>query len=181
MKIYNGDIEVLDVICDDASYVSNAIMGEHQAVIKFSLSEYIALPMMSFVTINGVRYVLYEPPVVKKVNSRNYEYTVTMCAESEAAKRWKLRNLIDGRLEFSMTAKPHEFLELIIGNLNLRDEGWAAGECIDAVESTVSFSHNNCLEALQQIANTFNTEYEIIGKTINLRKVEYYKDEPLQL
>ena len=181
MKIYNGDIEVLDVICDDASYVSNAIMGEHQAVIKFSLSEYIALPMMSFVTINGVRYVLYEPPVVKKVNSRNYEYTVTMRAESEAAKRWKLRNLVDGRLEFSMTAKPHEFVELIIGNLNLRDEGWTAGECIDAIEATISFSHNNCLEALQQIANTFNTEYEIAGKTIHLRKVEYFKDEPLHL
>lgn len=181
MKIYNGDIEVLDVICDDASYVSNAIMGEHQAVIKFSLSEYIALPMMSFVTINGVRYLLYEPPVVKKVNSRNYEYTVTMRAESEAAKRWKLRNLVDGRLEFSMTAKPHEFVELIIGNLNLRDEGWTAGECIDAIEATISFSHNNCLEALQQIANTFNTEYEIAGKTIHLRKVEYFKDEPLHL
>lgn len=181
MKIYNGDIEVLDVICDDASYVSNAIMGEHQAVIKFSLSEYIALPMLSFVTINGVRYVLYEPPVVKKVNSRNYEYTVTMRAESEAAKRWKLRNLVDGRLEFSMTAKPHEFVELIIGNLNLRDEGWTVGECIDAIEATMSFSHNNCLEALQQIANTFNTEYEIAGKTIHLRKVEYFKDEPLHL
>ena len=57
MKIYNGDIEVLDVICDDASYVSNAIMGEHLAVIKFSLSEYTALPLLSFVTITGVRYV----------------------------------------------------------------------------------------------------------------------------
>lgn len=181
MKIYNGDIEVLDVICDDASYVSNAIMGEHLAVIKFSLSEYIALPMLSFVTINGVRYVLYEPPVVKKVNSRNYEYTVTMRAESEAAKRWKLRNLVDGRLEFSMTAKPREFVELVIGNLNLRDEGWTVGECIDAIEATISFSHNNCLEALQQIANTFNTEYEIAGKTIHLRKVEYSKDEPLHL
>ena len=133
MKIYNGDIEVLDVICDDASYVSNAIMGEHQAVIKFSLSEYIALPMMSFVTINGVRYVLYEPPVVKKVNSRNYEYTVTMRAESEAAKRWKLRNLVDGRLEFSMTAKPHEFVELIIGNLNLRDEEIGRASCRERV------------------------------------------------
>ena len=31
------------------------------------------------------------------------------------------------------------------------------------------------------IADAFETEWEVIGKTINLRKVEYFKDNPLPL
>ncbi len=32
-----------------------------------------------------------------------------------------------------------------------------------------------------RLAEEFDTEFEIVGKTINLRKVEYYKDAPLKL
>ena len=38
-----------------------------------------------------------------------------------------------------------------------------------------------CWAVLGRLAEEFDTEFEIVGKTINLRKVEYYKDAPLKL
>lgn len=88
---------------------------------------------------------------------------------------------MDGRLKFPYTAKPHEFIQLIVDNMNMRESGWEVGECIDAVEQVISFNHAYCSDALNQIADAFDTEWEVEGKTIHLRKVEYFKDNPLAL
>ena len=87
------------------------------------------------------------------------------------------------RLKLDYTAKPHEHLQLIVDNLNMRDSGWKVGECIEAEEKTINYNHIFCSEALPTIADTFKTEYEIDPaiKTIHLRKVEYNKGEPLPL
>ena len=65
--------------------------------------------------------------------------------------------------------------------MNMRESGWEVGECIDAVEQVISFNHAYCSDALNQIADAFDTEWEVEGKTIHLRKVEYFKDNPLAL
>lgn len=97
--------------------------------------------------------------------------------------KYKCRDIVSKRLKFDYTAKPHEHLQLIVDNLNMRDSGWKVGECIEAEEKTINYNHIFCSEALPTIANTFKTEYEIDPaiKTIHLRKVEYNKGEPLPL
>ena len=45
----------------------------------------------------------------------------------------------------------------------------------------MSFNHEKCWAVLGRLAEEFDTEFEIVGKTINLRKVEYYRDAPLKL
>nr|WP_234256300.1 hypothetical protein [Phocaeicola dorei] len=97
--------------------------------------------------------------------------------------KYKCRDIVSKRLKFDYTAKPHEHLQLIVDNLNMRDSGWKVGECIEAEEKTINYNHIFCSEALPTIADTFKTEYEIDPaiKTIHLRKVEYNKGEPLPL
>jgi hypothetical protein len=70
---------------------------------------------------------------------------------------------------------------MLVDNLNLRDTGWSAGSYIDAAEKVISYNHTYCLDALNQMADEFETEWEIDGKTISLHKVEYNKDNPLPL
>ena len=45
----------------------------------------------------------------------------------------------------------------------------------------MSFNHEYCYDALLRIVQEWTTEFEIVGKTIHLRKVEKFKDAPLAL
>ena len=90
-------------------------------------------------------------------------------------------DLLTGRLKFSYTARPAEHIEMIVANLNKREAGWTVGEVIDAPEKVVTYSHNSVLDALGMIAEAYDTEWDIQGHTINLRKAEYNKEAPLVL
>lgn len=85
------------------------------------------------------------------------------------------------KLKFVMTATPRMFVELLVDNLNLYDSGWTVGTVIEAPEKLLSFNHENCWSVLGRFAQEFDTELEIVGKTVHLRKVEYFKDAPVAL
>lgn len=182
MKIYKADgILLAEVDLDDASYRNRAIMGDNELTLKFSLSEHLELPVGSYCEFQGARYTLMRPEALKMNHTRYFEYTATMEGEEAYAKIWKLRNTVDGRLKFSMTARPHEFVQLFVDNMNRRSSGWSLGDCIEAAEQLISFDHAYCYEALSQIADAFKTEFEIVGKRVSLHKVEYNKTSPLPL
>lgn len=129
----------------------------------------------------AVKYTLEVPANFKKHGNRNFEYTLLMQSVQVQLGRYKLRNTVDKRLKFSMCATPKEFLKTIVDNLNQRDDGWSVGDCIVSTEKTIAFDHSYIDAALQSVADTFNTEWEIVGKVIHLKKVEYFKDDPLPL
>lgn len=85
------------------------------------------------------------------------------------------------KLKFVMTATPRMFVELLVDNLNLYDSGWTVGTVIEAPEKLLSFNHEKCWAVLGRLAEEFDTEFEIVGKTVHLRKVEYFKDAPVAL
>ena len=70
---------------------------------------------------------------------------------------------------------------MFVDNMNRRDTGWEVGECIDGTEKLISYNHVYCWDALGMMATEFNTEFEFVGKTVHLRKVEYNKNNPLPL
>lgn len=72
-------------------------------------------------------------------------------------------------------------VELLVDNLNLYDSGWTVGTVIEAPEKLLSFNHEKCWAVLGRLAEEFDTEFEIVGKTVHLRKVEYFKDAPVAL
>ena len=182
MKIYNtNDILLLDVAVDDSSYRYRAIKGEHNLTLKYALAEHVELPVGAYCTYQGERYTLERPESFKMKHSRNFEYTVTLESYQAKAKIWKFRNTVDGRLKFPLTARPKEHLQMFIDNMNRRDKGWTIGECIDGAEQLISYDHNYCWDALGKMATEFKTEFEISGKRVSLRKVEYNKNNPLPL
>ena len=173
----------LDVQESDSSYRYRSLMSKPQLVLKFSLSEFVEIPVGAWCEYQGVKYKLGSPENIKKNGTRNIEYTLTLGTLEDNMSLYKMRNPVDKRLKWSMCAKSHELVEAIVWNLNQRDGAgvWKVGECLDAAEQTVEFNHTYVDAALQDVANKFETEWEINDYTISLHKVEYFKDDPLPL
>lgn len=180
MKL-NFNATYIDILPTDESYRYSSIMGEHTLTLYFSLSTYTEIPTGAWCEFANERYTLNQPAKIVKHNTRNFEYTLTMDSEGANLKNYKFRNPNDKTLKFPFTASPRYHVQILVDCLNMIDSGWQVGNCIEASEKLVSYNHNNCLEALEMIAKAFETEYEIIGKTIHLHKVEYLKNNPLPL
>ena len=177
----NFNTNHLDILPTDESYRYRSIMGEHTLTLYFSLPTYTEIPTGAWCEFQGERYTLNQPAKIVKHNSFSFEYTLTMDSEGTNLKNYKFRNPNDKTLKFPFTASPRYHIQILVDCLNMIDSGWTLGTTIEAPEKLISYNHNNCLEALDMIAKAFETEYEIIGKTIHLHKVEYFKDNPLPL
>lgn len=182
MKIYNSQgIETHDLILDNTSYRYRAIMGENALTLHFSSENYIHISVGSYCEFQGERYTLTTPKNFTKEGERKYKYTLVMYGVQYSLENYKLKDKVSKRLKFPLTAKPIEHLRLLVDNMNMREKGWTVGECIEGDEQVIGYNHTSCLGALKEMADTFNTEWEVKGKTISLKKVEYNKDTPLPL
>lgn len=183
VRIFYNDT-FLDVYAEDSSYRLIQIMGDNLVSLNFKLTEFVDFPVGSRINHQGQEFETYDVCTFTKQNDRLYTYSMTFHGKQRVLDRYKFRNHVDRRLKFTLTAKPREFLEHIVINLNEREQGgdlWRVDDCIDTTEKTLSFSHNSIREALNSIAQTFETEWRIEGKTISLRKLEYNKETPLEL
>lgn len=172
---------LLDVMPDDNSYRHRAMMGDNSLTLYFSLPQHVEIPVGAYCEHDGERYTLMHPESLKMQHTRHFEYTVELVAEQGKMSIWKFRNPIDGRLRFSLTARPKEHLQMLVDNLNRRDSGWTVGECIESAERVVNYEHAFCRDALAMIAKEFGTEYEIVGKRISLGAVEHDRVNALPL
>jgi hypothetical protein len=184
MIIYNASGQILlDITVSDESYRYRAIMDENSVTLYYSLTSHVEIPVDSYIEYQGERYTLFVPENFKKKGTRNFEYTVKFAGNREILKKYKYKDIssVPYRLKFPLTTTPQLFLKLLVDNLNLRDSGWVVGNCIEASEKVLSFNHEYCYDVLARLASEFETEWEIVGKTINLCKVEKNKEEPLAL
>lgn len=185
MVIYDKACDaILDLPVDDSSYRYRAIRQGDKVYLYFSLTEHVEIPVGSYIDYQGQRYTLWRPEDLTKHGTRNMEYAATFGGWWELLNTVKYKHLsaIPVKLKFQLTGKPRFFLDLMVENMNLAGEGgWSVGSCIDAPEKTLAFSHEFCLEVLNRMADEWETEFELSGKTIHFGKVERFKDNPLPL
>ena len=180
LSLHNGSKEIkLDV--KDESYSYEAIMAEDTLNLYFSYPGYLEIPVGTWCDFYGKRYSLKKDSNFKKKGERNFEYTLILETAKADAMMWKVRHIADNSIKFAYTAKAHEHLRLLVENLNRRDMGWKVGDCIEGTDKVINYNHTYILDALNQLADTYETEWQITGKTVHLRKVEYNKNNPLKL
>ena len=184
ITLYNGSEEIkLEV--KDESYSYEAIMEECSLTLYFDYPRYLEIPVGSWCDFYGKRYSLKKDSNFKKNGERNFEYTLILETGKADTMLWKVRHTVDRSIKFSYTAKPNEHLRLLVENLNRRGIGWKVGDCIEGTEKVINYSHTYIRDALNQLADMYETEWEITEenniKTVHLRKVEYNKDNPLKL
>lgn len=182
MKLFDkGGAELVDLIVGDDSYRNRRVMGEDSITLKVQLFEHVEIPVGAYCMHQGETYTLLRPQNIRKNHTRSLEYTLILEAYAAKLGLYKFRDTTTGKLKFSFTGKPSDFMAMLLENLNQRESGWVLGTCIEASEKTISFNHNYCNEALKFIADAFETEFEISGKTLSLHRVEYGKESPLAL
>ena len=173
----------LDVQADDSSYRYRALSRKPQLILKFSLPYNADIPVGAYCDYMEERYILHRDLDLNKQGVRNIEYTLTMGTDEDKLGFYKMRNSIDKRLKYSLFATPREFMQEIVDNLNDKFGAnvWSVGDVIEAPAKMLEFNHSYIDAALQSVAELFETEYEIVGYTIHLHRVEYFKDSPLPL
>lgn len=183
ITIYNPDATVFkEVVLLDGSMMTNGIRDDHDVTLCFSSEEELAIPEGAYVVFNGETFIAKSKSKMEMSHTRSYTYTVKMNGAPSALSSVRLRNPADGKLSFPYTASAHDHLALIVSNMNrYGGGGWSVGDCIDGGDKFLQYNYISCRDALDSLADTYGTEWEIVGKTISLHKVEYNLDSPLEL
>ena len=168
----------------EGSYERKAIMEVALLTIKWTTENFVEFPIGTRTTYRGTTYTLHTEPKVKKVHSRLYEYDITLEAPEADLARLKFKFPADGRLQFSLTAKPQEFIRYIVDNLNERGtQRWQGLTSlpVDTSEKTLTFNHNTLIEALKSVCEAFKTEWSAEAGVLSLGAVEFEKQTPITL
>lgn len=171
MIIYNHDnTELLNIEIDDRSYRFREVQGPNEVTLYYSLPQHVEVPVGSYVVVNEERYTLLKSINFSMIHTEKYEYTITLHSKQELMNLCMVVNNVDGRIEFTMTAKPHEHLDLIVLNLKRKYPhiDWSVGKYPDGKEITLAYSSTYCFDALKQLAENLNDEFYINGSTINI-------------
>jgi len=184
LEIYDKSGNLRAAICpDDNSTQQKTVMGENVLNISFTAWEAIPFDAHDYVDFEGERYTLPSVPCPAQASTLEYEYSLQFQGvESELSKALCFL-LADGGMDsdFSLTDSPAAHLQLVVDNINRIKEttSWKIGSVIAADYKAITYDGIDCLTALNRIAETFETEWWIVGTTIYLSKCE--RGEPLEL
>lgn len=183
MKIYNASGTILlDITVSDESCLYREIMGKDSLTLSFALTSFIEIPVGAYCVFQGLTYYLLKPGALKLQHTRYWEYSLTMETYAGLLETIIYQNPDDKRLTFSAAGPAAAHLDLLVRCINKRRSGWSFISNIDtSLEVNVGYDFANCKEALQQIADGFETEWEIDGKCIVLGKVEHGKTTPISM
>lgn len=188
MTIYDSNNQaVLTVEVSDESYAYNEIMGDKRLHLEFELPTFVEIPVGSHVTFHFETYYLLKPESLKLVHRRNWEYVVEFEGLQEVLKTLVYQNPDNYKVEFPVTGKASDHLTLLKRCINAKDSRtWdVTADSSLTLDKCINYSFNNCKEALQAIADAFETEWEVKldngSPKICVGKVEYYRNAALSM
>lgn len=184
IPIYYQNGEVFKTVAiDEESSIEISIMEIGSITLVFSLPEFINFPVNAFILHDGVKYIISSGIKCEMSNTRQYDYSVQFYDESSLLRRIVVRNPESGSVNFQYTAGIEEHLSIIVSNLNRNDDNkWSVGECVESAGvKYLQYSYVSCMDALDSLANLFDTEWEIDGRTIHLHKIQHNIDTPVEL
>lgn len=188
MQLYNPDTTpLIDVEVTDESYAYKQIMSRDDLTLYFSLTSYIEMPIDMYCVFQNMMYYLTDESNFTQHGSRNFEYTLKLDAPVAYMKKTKFKFVTldkepDGsiklnapaRTKFSLRGTPSDFLDMLVDCMNYNDKsgGWIKGECIEGEDLLMDINDLFCYEFLGQLADQYKTEFDVVGKTMHLKKVE---------
>lgn len=178
LKIYTQSGILRAIVCpDDNSTQQKTVMGENVVNVAFTVSRPVDFDVNDYIDFCGERYTLLSRPHPEQESTIEYKYTLNFYGiENELSKA--ICFLQDGESldsDFSLTDSPAAHLQLVVNNINrIKGTGnWKVGSVIDSDYKAVTYDGIDCLTALNRIAETFETEWWIVGTTIYLSKCEH--------
>ena len=178
VAIYRDNLFLYGIKPEKDSTHIKKIMGENELRINFVESQFINFKIGDKANIFGEWFYLNVLPVVSKIKTPGKDYSYSMVLQGTNHILSKIQYLFlgdDNSLkegEFSLTGKAVDFLNLIINNTKrlLPTFSYSIQQVIQYDYRTLTFSSENCLEALAKISREFDTEYWVDGLEISLTK-----------
>lgn len=196
MQIYNPNNQlIIDVPVDDSSYRFREIMSDNRLELQFSLPEFISIVEGSYCDFQTERYWMPRSTEYVQEHTEKYNYTLKMegsicfLKSTKIAffdyiiENGKIKPTSPFKLKFDISATPRMIADLIVASLRFKypQYPWAVGDCIESDPVVLDYSHHFCFDVLADIANKFNTEYELDKFTLNIGKVEKMKESAIDL
>lgn len=178
LRIYDQTGGLRAVISpDDSSTQQKAVMGDNTLGVSFTTGEAIPFDVNDYVDFEGERYTLMSVPCPRQASTVEYEYTLRFHGVENELSKALCFLMTDGGMDsdFALTDGPATHLQLVVDNIN-RIKGstaWRIGSVIAADYKVITYDGIDCLTALNRIAETFETEWWIVGTTIYLGKCEH--------
>lgn len=176
MDIIRGGNVILKVRPDDNDKCTKKVMGENTVSLTARLSSPFLFQVGDYVMFAGEKYTLNILPKVKKEDSFNFVYDLVFEGIEYELRKVRMlfytANLVyAGGADFSLMGDAELQARVIVENLNRVQSGWTLGSVITSEAKNLTYSNNNCLEAITRIAEEFGTEYWVgTDKTINIGK-----------
>lgn len=169
LNIYRGVSIISTVEIDEQTVLVKKLMSADRITLRVTVNSVLPLELGDHITYGTDNYYLNQAPLIEKINEQTYKYTCNF--EGILYDLFnKLLISSDGLNDFSYTGNAEDILTLIVTNLNQIYSGWAVGTVDASTEKTFEFLNDNCRTALTKVAEAFNFEFELVGKTINLKE-----------
>lgn len=181
VTIYGYNTNTIRAIVEPAETVvqSKEILGPDIVQLVFDLPFHVSFALGDYANIFGATYYLTTYPAVTKSGNRDYTFTLNMEGEQHKLGRvqYQKPNGIGQFLDstFFINSTADTFMQLIIDNMNraFPDDGWQLGYVVaDGTVKNLPFDGVNCLEALNTLAEAFDTEWLVEGRKIHLYRKE---------
>ena len=172
-KIYLNNKIVPSVVVSASQRIT--LLGEDVVNMIVKSAEPIEFNIGDKINVHGKIYSLNQLPQLKKKGARKFEYTITFEGVQYELidAQWILP--IDAKYD-SLNTDLEGFINILISNANRVFTGkWVKGFIPTETENkNLSFAGKNCLEALHNICEEYETEFEITQnngiRTLNIKK-----------
>jgi len=168
------ETSVEEIKPDQNSSQVKQMMGENVLNLSFTLNHEGGFKHGDYCTVYGELYKLNTTPQAKKLGENSFQYSFKM--EAEYFDLTKAQYLFLGddnslrETDFPLMNNARGFIDLLIANANRVSPGWKKGDVQATIYKNLTFSKENCLTVLQRLAEEFELEWWVEGKTIHLSK-----------
>jgi len=170
LTIYRGaSTEIATIAIDEKTVLTRKLMNEDKIMSEFITEGVLPIEIGDWVSFNSKKYYLNQLPSIEKLKDNTFQYFATFQSELYDLYN-KLLISIDGLNDFSQVGTAQDLLTLIVTNMNTISSGWTVGDVDESAQKSVDFINESCRTALTKIAELFGFEFNVVNKTINLKK-----------
>lgn len=181
-----NDIIIKDIAGNDKlslgvseSFVhTKELMKENGITIQFNLNVMFDFVRGDYVENEGEKFILRKNYQPEEVNSGQYRYELVFEGTDMQFQDFIMFYTMQGlkEAEWTLTSSARDFMVIALENIRryFNDDSFVLGDVIDSDIQNISFDADTVFDALATIAETFECDWYLAGKTLSLvSKYEY--------
>lgn len=178
LKIYSqsGTLRTVASPSDNSTH-QKGVMQDNVLALSFTLPEFVRLEVNDYVDFCGERFSLLNEYRPQQKSTVEYQYDIRFYGIESELKKALVLKMVDGDNDpsFALNDSPRVHLQLIADNINRikGTQNWTVGQVVTAPNQNLEYDCTYCYDALNKLAEVFDTEWWIEGNTINLSRCEH--------